>query len=240
MLGLRPIEDSARGGHREITVIILQKAAIGQQSTQGGSMFRALVSVAVVLLMCGTLSATENPVDKGSVYLSGTLTLQVRSGDLWEDNDDALVTYGAGTGDMNLGETYEVSPTVGYFVAPSVFLGAQFGLIGYAQGDDNFTAVAIGPTVGYFFNLDPMRADPRGAIYPYIRGYFNYGSTSNGSDLTMWQYGGRGGLLYMISNTVATDVGLRFQGDSWKRDGDSESTTGTTLAFSVGITAFIY
>lgn len=56
----------------------------------------------------------------------------------------------------------------------------------------------------------------------------------------VWQYGGRGGMLYMLSSAVGADLGILFQKDSWKPDGGDESITGTTISAGVGITALIY
>lgn len=205
-------------------------------------MFRAVCAGACVLLLCGMAMAADSPVDKGSLYLNGMAFFQSQSGDLYENGDgDALVSYGVGDASLGFLQSFEVSPTVGYFVSPGVFLGAQAAFVGYSQGDNDLTGFALGPTIGYFFDTDPARTEIKGAVYPYIRGFFTWGQLSEDSyDLTILQYGGRGGLLYMLSSAVAADANVRFQGDSWKPEGASESTTGTTLAIGVGITAFIY
>jgi hypothetical protein len=204
-------------------------------------MSRAFLMCALLLLFSGAILAATNPIDKGSLYLSGNVFFRSQSGDLWESNGDALITYGGGNGQFDFVSGFEVSPTVGYFVAPRIFLGGQIAFTGYSQGDQDLTAVVVGPTVGYFFDIDPARTEVKGAVYPYIRGFFNWGHISDGdNDITILQYGGRGGILYMLTGAVGVDANVRFQGDSWKADGANDSVTGTTLSVGVGITAFIY
>ena len=199
---------------------------------------------AVILLMCGSLMATDGPVDKGSFYLAGTAFFQNQSGDLYEDfNGDGITTYGFGNGTLNLALSLEVSPTFGYFVSPGVFVGGQVIFAGYSIGNSDATLFGFGPTIGYFFNANSMRTEIKGAVYPYIRGFFNIGFLSEdllGEQINVIQYGGKGGALFMLSNAVGLDASFRFQGDSWKPDSATESITGTTIALGLGISAFIY
>ena len=203
-------------------------------------MSRVLLTATIVLLTWGTVSAAGGPVAKGSFYVDGTIFFKFQSGDLWESGGDGLLSFGAGTGSLSIDGAFEVSPAIGYFVAPGVFLGAQTSLLGASQGDNDVTIIMFGPTIGYYADSNPSRTDPRGAVYPYLRGFFNYGQLSNGSDLTFLQYGAKGGILYMLTGAVALDVGIRFQRDSWRRDDWSESVTGTTIDVGLGIAAFIY
>lgn len=194
----------------------------------------------IVLLLCGALSATAGPIDKGSFYLNGSAFYQSQSGDLYEYDGDAVQSYGFGDAQLSIVGDFEVSPTFGYFVSPGVFLGAQVSVLGFKQGSDKLTAVAVGPTVGYYFNPNKERTEVKGSVYPYIRGFFNWGKLSDGLDADILQYGGKAGLLYMLSSAVAVDAGVQFRGDSWKPDGAPDSITGTTLSIGAGISAFIY
>jgi len=206
-------------------------------------MFKATFVCALVLLFCGTALATDSPIDKGSFYLDGTAYFQSQSGDLFEVGGDAVTSYGFGNGSLNIALSYELLPTVGYFVSPGVFVGGQFSFIGYSIGNTDATLFAIGPTIGYYFNANSARTEVKGTLYPYIRGFVNFGSLSEdlfGEQINVWQYGGKGGFLYMMSGAVALDGSVRFQGDSWKSDSATESITGTTIAVGFGVSAFIY
>ena len=189
---------------------------------------RTLTCVAAILLLTGAVVAADNPVDKGSIILGGTVFFQSQSGDLWENADeDALTTFG-------------VTPSVGYFVIPSLMVGGEVDLLSMSQGDDSYTIWTAGPVVGYYFNLDQTRAEVKGAIYPYLKAFFRYGQISNSSDVDIMAYGGQGGAVFMLSNAIGLDGAVRFQGDSYKPDGADDSITGTTIWVGAGITAFLW
>lgn len=101
--------------------------------------------------------------------------------------------------------------------------------------------MVFGPTVGYFFRFNPQRAEIRGSVYPYVQGFANWGSADLVKDnVAVQQYGGKAGLLYMLSSAVAADAVLRIQRDTWEDDETGESLSGTTILIGVGISAFIY
>ena len=82
-----------------------------------------------------TASAAENPIDKGSIVLGGTIYFQNQSGDLYENMDGDALTTIAG------------NPSLGYFISPSILVGADVAFISMSQGDDDLTAFGIGPIV---------------------------------------------------------------------------------------------
>ncbi len=204
-------------------------------------MLKTVLVCAVALLLCGTLFAANSPIDKGSLFLSGSAYFQSQSGDLFEDMDgDGITSFGIGSSSVGLTENFELSPTVGYFVSPGVFIGAQFGYLGYSRGDYDFHIVGMGPTIGYYFKVNQAETEVKGSVYPYIRGFFNWANASNGASTRILQYGAKGGMLYMLSSAVAVDGSVMFRGDSWKPEGASESITGTTISIGAGFSAFIY
>ena len=102
----------------------------------------------------------------------------------------------------------------------------------------------IGPVVGYYFNTDKTRVEAKGAVYPYVQAFFNYGQEkfdSGAGDITwdLMQFGGEGGVVIMLSNAVGVEASVRFSADSWSPEvGDSFS--GTSIMAGFGITSFIY
>ncbi|MFZ5980980.1 MAG: outer membrane beta-barrel protein [Candidatus Zixiibacteriota bacterium] len=206
-------------------------------------MRRTLIIIAITLLAT-TVLAAENPTDKGSMILNGNASFTSISGD--ELTGDESIT------------TINIIPTLGFFIAPNIMIGADLEYIKVSYADASASSFGIGPTVGYYFNMDPMRMDAKGAIYPYIKGFFIWTTTSPdleegteidgetiSSDMKLktTTYGFEGGMVFMLSNTVGADFNLRYSFDSYKMEADgeeSDSIDGNTLNIGVGITAFLY
>jgi hypothetical protein len=192
------------------------------------------VVLGVVLLLAVTATAAEHPVDKGSAIINGTVFFQSMTGEAYENFEGDGVTVLA------------AAPAVGFFVAPGVVIGGEFGYVDYSVGDESLSAFGVGPTVGYYFNSDPFRPEARGAAYPYVKGFFKYGKLDPDSDdpddaITQTTFGGQAGVVYMISNAVGLDLGVRIQSDTIdEEEADSESVSGTVLWFGAGITAFAW
>ncbi len=194
---------------------------------------RTLTCMAAILLLAGAVMAAETPVDKGSMILGGTAYFTGQSGDWYENADgDGVTTIG-------------FVPSVGYFVAPSIMIGGEIQFINLSQGDYKMTTFGIGPTVGYYFNLDATRTEAKGAIYPYIKGFFIYGQQKydDGTDdytTDLMAFGAQGGGGFMLANAIGLGASVKFQSDSYKPEGADESISGTTLQVGVGITAFLW
>jgi hypothetical protein len=184
-------------------------------------MKRILFVVSTIFFLGFSAMATESPIDKGSMVLGGSAYFQVQSGDLYE--------YG------NKSQKYfTVNPIFGYFIGPGVMTGATFNYTRVTAGDYGSTLVGISPTVMFYFNSNSTEV--KGAVYPYIGGFFYYQSTKSdgGSARETTSLGGAGGINYMLSEAVALDFGAHFQSDSRK------SAKGTILTIGAGISYFIW
>jgi len=142
-------------------------------------------------------------------------------------------------------------------------IGADLEYVKVSYGDISASSFGVGPTVGYYFNTDPMRMEAKGAMYPYVKGFFIWTTTKPSIDedivydgeiivaaddempkLKTTTYGFQGGMVFMLSNSVGADFSVRYSFDSYKLDiedvDDEESVDGNTLNIGVGITAFLY
>lgn len=204
-------------------------------------MSKVTLLAAVLLLCAGLVAAADSPVDKGSLYLNGSVFFTSRSGDLWESDGESVTTLGVGNANIGMdGLIIDITPTIGYFVAPGFFVGGQMAVNRYSLGESDLTVIAVGPTLGYYFNAASTRPEVRGSAYPYVRGFFTFSNFSNGNGVTVLQYGGKGGILYMLSRAVGADLAVQFRGDRWDSDYTDNAETGTTLSVGLGFTAFIY
>ncbi len=189
---------------------------------------KRLLLVSLLLVGFASMSyAAENPVDQGSIMLSGSVYFSSLSGDLYEVDGDALTTIG-------------VDPTLGYFVVPSVMIGGVVDFANISQGDESMSVVGAGPMVGYFFDM--TKAEVKGSIYPYIIGFFTYRSISDDAldeDVSVTSFGGKAGIDYMLSDGIALNAGVKFTSVSSKY-GDEDSISGTEIWVGAGLSVFVY
>ncbi|MFC1475350.1 hypothetical protein ACFLQG_01760 [Candidatus Zixiibacteriota bacterium] len=201
------------------------------------------LTIVTFIALASAVMAADSPIDKGSLLLDGSVYYQSQTGELWDDNEDVGVTT-VGFGSVGIGAiSLEVTPTVGYFVANGVCIGAQIGFQSISFGDDDkINIFAVGPSLGYYVKTNPSSTDVKGSVYIYGRGYVTFGSlrdeNDDGTDIT--QYGANVGLIYLVSSAVGADLSMKIQKDSWKDKDASEAETGTTIRFGVGLTAFIF
>jgi hypothetical protein len=187
-----------------------------------------LLILATVLVFGLGAMAAESPIDKGSMMLGGMVFYQTASGDLYENANDETPSL------------ISINPEFAYFVAPSICIGANFEYTKYTFGSADYTNLGIGPTVGYYFNMNPTEV--KGAIYPYVKGFFHYNSLEReGFDdkYKTTTIGGNGGINFMITEAVAVDFGVVFSSES-EKFGDGDAVKGTVLWFGAGIDCFIW
>ncbi len=187
-----------------------------------------LLTVATILVFGLGAMAADSPIDKGSVMLGGMVYFMTASGDLYKNANDDTPSW------------ISINPEFAYFVAPSICIGAELDYTKYSIGDAGSTNLGIGPSVGYYFNMNPTEV--KGAIYPYVKGFFHYNSfeVEGATDKTKTtSFGGRGGINLMISEAVAVDFGIVFASES-EKVGDGDAEKGTVLWFGAGIDCFIW
>lgn len=197
-----------------------------------------IILVMVLLLATIALSA-EGPVDKGNMIVGGEFSFTSNGGDYYENNDgDGLTIIG-------------LSPFMSFFVAPSIAFGGEIQYEKSSRGDFSQSIFGVGPTVAYFFNYDPTRTEIKGVVYPYVQAYFAYAKVSedyDGNDFegTVTYFGGKGGIMYMLTKHWAVNTNLYYQSGNFKQtkpevpDGFDDSKSGNTLGCNVGVTAFLF
>ena len=191
-----------------------------------------LLAFCVLLLLGTSAFGADGPVAKGSMILTGNLYFMSQSGDLYENwEGDGLTTV-------------SLTPGIGYFISPGFVIGGDFNLLNMSQGEYSGTAFSVGPKLGYYFGANNARTEFKGAAYPYIAAFASFGSISEegDDDISTTSLGFTGGVVYMVSNAVGIDLGLRFASDKYSTeiDGESYSESGTSLLIGAGVSAFIF
>ena len=204
-------------------------------------MFRAMCGM-MVLMMAGAAMAADSPIDKGSLYLDGSFYFESRSGDLWENyQGDGMSTFSLGSASLSYAYV-DVKPTVGFFVSPGVYIGAQIGFQKYSRGEgDDLDVLALGPALGYYAKVNSA-TEAKGSLYAFGRGYYTFATIGDGDgdDMDMNAMGVNVGLLYMVSSAVGADFSINYQNDSWKDGDGGPSVSGSTIKLGIGLSAFIY
>ena len=187
----------------------------------------------------GIISAGDSPIDRGSVLLDGEFSVSITGAGDGNQIFDKETTMG-----IDDDETFTIisfRPSVGYFATPGFFLGGKFWFERWTIEDNSLTFFGIGPSLGYYFNTAGERSKVKGSVYPYLRGefmYVNIGAEEGSDDLSDLEFGGGGGILFMISNTVGLNAGASFMILSQSYRDDTNS--GWNFRFGVGISTFIY
>lgn len=196
------------------------------------------ILLAMVLLLAVSVSA--GPVDKGSMIVGGELGFTSAGGDAYENAD--------GDGQTSI----QFMPFLAYFVAPSIAVGGEVLYNSASWGDYSESTFGVGPTVAYFFNLDPTRTEIKGTMYPFVQAFFKYGKNTvdsgvEGADevkTTATYFGAKGGVMYMATDHWALNANVFYQSETLKLDdapeGADDSISGNTLGLHVGLTAFLF
>lgn len=188
---------------------------------------RLLVTASIILMCSIPILAADGPIDKGSLVFGGTIAFANTSGDGYEIDDEPV-------------SAAFVAPVIGGFVSSGVMLGGQLTYARLSLGPDDYSAWALGPTLGYFFNTVRTDGKTRGSFYPYVKAFFMVGKGDSGSDYTLSSLGGQAGIDVMLSNTLAIDFGLRIQRDTWNADGKGKSYSGTIILGGLGLVGFCW
>ena len=188
---------------------------------------KRMLIIMVMLLLAGTIVAQEGPTDKGVWTLGGSVSFTSQSGDMWEN----------GAGDAMT--TLLFMPTAGYFVAPNIIIGGVANVSKLSQGDNELNHSTFGPMFGYYFS--GQNEQVKGSFYPSIKLMVLFHSMGDEDDSDSYtSFGGIVGADYMMTNSVSMNFGLSFLSDSYTPDGASESISGSTMNFGIGLGIFIY
>ncbi len=121
--------------------------------------------IALLVLAMAASAMAENPVAKGMLFMDGAWTgnFAIKGGDLNKGGGDDNQTY------------LQLNPTLGYFLANGIAIGATVMFESWTWGDYKENGFGAGPKVMWFptaANAD----DPKGKILPFLAGSFVFQS----------------------------------------------------------------
>lgn len=213
-------------------------------------MKKMLVILTCVMLFTA-IAAADGPVDQGSFQLGGNVYFESASGELYKNPKGESQS------------TLVFAPTIGHFVIPGLLIGADVQFLHTWQGDYSNTGIAAGPVIGFYYDSNPARSQIKGAVYPYIKGFMNFGHLSGKYPLysndevlveiemsqSDTKYGGEAGAVFMLSNTTGINFNAALTARNVSVDYESSDPnlrflefdeSGLTFSFGAGVTYFIY
>ena len=164
---------------------------------------KVILFLAMILVSSLSFAQTQ----KGGWIISGSSSLQVMSS--------------KPEGISSATTTVTLSPSVGYFIADGLAVGASLNLI-TSEGSTIFSVL---PTASYYFQTLTQ-------VRPYLTIGVGYGSLDTGNySAGGLALGAGGGLVYLINQNVGLNVGLQYlRGDY---GGNVTNTFGGLLGFSI-------
>lgn len=182
-----------------------------------------------------TETATTSPTTKGNWIIGGSTNLGFNSTKVTQKSGDYSV-------DGQKTTTFNVTPTIGYFVIDNLAVGFNLGYEVQKQ-DVSFdynqtekvtnTVFSVIPSVTYFIEADSK-------AFPYISAGAGYAavktkvaSTETQND-NFFVWGGKAGLAYFITPSIAIDLGLNYQQLSTKYEQTSNIAENKVIFKTLG------
>ncbi|MNK09122.1 hypothetical protein D3C87_270720 [compost metagenome] len=187
--------------------------------------------ILLLTLAAGLNVAANAQTEKGKWLVSGSTNVGFNSvSTKYKANDQSA--------DGPKVNTFNVSPSVGYFVVNnlSIGLGLDYNNTSTKEvGDDRMSSstFTVMPTATYFFTKNTSVKPYLGAGAGFAAYKEKYGSVSQSNNGFAW--GVEGGLAYFISPKIAVDLGLGYGQVSVKESGVTinANTFGAKVGFSL-------
>lgn len=188
-------------------------------------MKRTIFIITALILVAGLNPARSQAGSKatarGSKLISGAISFTSQGGDLYEGyNNERL-------------NVVSVMPSLFYFVSPGLGIGADLAYDLRYRGSSSYTTLGVGPKIGYF-------GETGSNLIPFVAG--GVGFLTTGSDLgdTNGYRIKFGGGVIIHKGRLGASFEVSYLLDSYSYEGSSESITGNTIIFGVGLVGFMF
>lgn len=208
-------------------------------------MKKTLIAMLVLLMAASAFAA--NPVAKGMLYMDGAWTgnFAIMGGDLNKRGTEDSPSY------------LQLDPSLGYFFADGLAIGATLMFENFKWGDYKENAFGAGPRI-LWFPTAKNADEPKGKLLPFLSGSFIFKSMKTESpnflepdeidELKTSGYAARfsGGGVWMLSNAWGVHGEAYFElqnaKDTYTPAGGSEQkgegVSGNEFGIMLGVLAF--
>jgi hypothetical protein len=181
----------------------------------------ALLPLAMAAMLAPISQAQESNkfATKGCAELGGSISFQ-----------SLTPVYNGNTGDATT--TFSLEPFIGYFVVDGFEIGLNpLGIQHTSYSGGSSTTVAIFAAPSYNFKTG-------GIAYPFIEALLGYTSGSNGSTLSGFSWGGRGGVKLAVTGKGLLNLAVQYIQITMNPSGATNRYGGNQLAVSAGFTVW--
>jgi len=188
-------------------------------------MKRIIFIITALILLAGLNPAQSQAGGKatsgGSKLISGALSFTSQGGDLYGGYSNERLNV------------VSIMPSLFYFVSPGLAVGADLSYDLRYRGSSSYTTLGVGPKIGYF-------GETGSNLIPFVAG--GVGFLTTGSDLgdTNGYRIKFGGGVIIHKGRLGASFEVSYLLDSYSYEGSSESITGNTIIFGVGLVGFIF
>ncbi len=174
--------------------------------------------------------------EKGSWVIGGSTTLGF-------NNVNTKVKYNGNSVDGPKVSTFNITPSVGYFVANNIAVGLDLGytsmttkqtVLGTEYKTTN-SIFKVMPTATYYFKTGDSK------LLPYLGAGIGYASNTEKEDNHSYTYDGlawkvKGGITYLVTPQVGIDLGLAY--DQFSNKDNNVTTNVNTFGVNAGFSFF--
>lgn len=184
-----------------------------------------------IICLCitgSTVSAQEFAIDKKAIILSGSGSFMSKGGDLFEDVSGNKAT------------TFNLTPSVDYFVAKNFFIGGGLDFSTSSQGNFSSNGIGIGPELGFAFGSAQSKAFPFlqiGILYYKMNYDFGSGDDSqfSGSNIFLGC-----GAIFPVKAHIGVILSGGYHMLDLKDREANESYSGNIFTIGIGITGLLF
>lgn len=187
-------------------------------------LFSSVILLIVSVLCSSNMFSRSLATNKGSNMFSGGITFSSAGGELYEVDGDRI-------------STLQVSASYGYFFLSGFSVGLNLNYTSISQGGESISEFGIGPEILYFFGKPKLMSSAKGSIFPYLGIAFTYNSYKLVETMTGTQFDFKGGICYMISNTVGVFFEPAYVIQKYTYEGIS--TNGNMIKVVIGFKIFL-
>lgn len=180
---------------------------------------RLAILAGLLAALPAAAAAQSYPTDRGSLLLGGGAGF----------SSSGTTVDGEEQGDRIT--SFNLSPSVQYFVVPGLALGGDLSVSRFSDGEQSITTYGGGPSASYYFGSGER------PFYPFVSANVRLVRNSENDDSNLG-YGASTGAVFMFNRSVGLRTSLYYNVQSL--DAEEIEIDNDTFGVGIGFTAFTF